>query len=138
MIRIAFPVLVLSACFNVVRGDESFPAHRVAGNTYYVGSKELASYLITTPEGHFLINSSFEETVPLIRGAVESLGFKMKDVKYLLASHAHSDHVAGHATMRELTHAKVLVMEGDDGVIASGGQGQYLYTDSRWPECPVD
>jgi len=69
---------------------------------------------------------------------VESLGFKMKDVKYLLASHAHSDHVAGHAKMRELTGAKVQVMEGDDDVIASGGKGQYLYADSRWPECPVD
>lgn len=118
--------------------DAPFPAHRVAGNTYYVGSQELASYLITTKEGHILINSSFEETVPLIRGAVESLGFKMTDIKYLLASHAHSDHVAGHAKMRELTGAKVVVMEGDDKVIADGGKGQYLYADSRWPACPVD
>lgn len=139
MIRIvSLIVICLSLGVGVVRGDSPFPAHRVAGNTYYVGSKELASYLITTPQGHYLINSSFEETVPLIRGAVESLGFKMSDVKYLLACHAHSDHVAGHAKMRELTGAKVLVMEGDDGVIASGGVGQYLYTDSRWPECPVD
>lgn len=122
----------------IVRADSPFPAHRVAGNTYYVGSHELASYLVTTPDGHLLINSSFEETVPLIRGAVESLGFKMKDVKYLLASHAHSDHLAGHAKMRELTGAKVLVMKGDDDVVANGGKGQYLYADSRWPECPVD
>ena len=77
---------------------EPFPAHKVIGNVYYVGSKDLASYLITTPEGHILINSGFEETVPLIRKSVESLGFKMSDVKILLASHAHSDHVAGHAT----------------------------------------
>lgn len=139
MIRtVCLVVLTLSLAVGRARGDSPFPAHRVAGNTYYVGSTELASYLVTTPEGHFLINSSFEETVPLIRGAVESLGFKMSDVKYLLASHAHSDHVAGHAKMRELTHAKVLVMEGDDRVIASGGAGQYLYADSRWAECPVD
>ena len=71
--------LCLSVLVGIVRGDSPFPAHRVAGNTYYVGSHELASYLITTPDGHFLINSSFEETVPLIRGAVESLGFKMTD-----------------------------------------------------------
>lgn len=135
---LAFVLLCLSTGSGVARADSAFPAHRVAGNTYYVGSRELASYLVTTPEGHFLINSSFEETVPLIRGAVESLGFKMKDVKYLLASHAHSDHVAGHARMRELTGAKVLVMEGDDEVVRSGGVGQYLYADSRWPECPVD
>jgi metallo-beta-lactamase class B len=134
-------LLVASSSFvftGVAHSDEAFPAHRIAGNTYYVGSKELASYLITTSAGHFLINSSFEETVPLIRGAVESAGFKMQDVKYLLASHAHSDHVAGHAKMRELTGAQVLVMKGDDGVIAAGGAGQYLYTDSRWPACPVD
>lgn len=117
---------------------EPFPAHRVIGNVYYVGSKDLASYLITTPEGHILINSGFEETVPLIRESVESLGFKMRDIKVLLASHAHSDHVAGHAAMKDLTGAKVAVLRGDDEVIASGGKGQYLYTDSRWKPCKVD
>ncbi len=112
------------SCLITARADEPFPAHRVVGNIYYVGSKALASYLITTPEGHILINSSFEETVPLIRVAVESLGFKLQDVKILLASHAHSDHVAGHALMKELTGAKVYVMRGDEGVVATGGQGQ--------------
>src|SRR5213593_4186010 len=111
---------------------EPFPAHRVIGNVYYVGSKDLASYLITTRDGHILINSGFEETVPLIRAGVESLGFKMTDIKILLASHAHSDHVAGHGLAKELTGAKVFVMRGDDAVIASGGKGQYLYTESRW------
>src|SRR5262249_36784498 len=96
------------------------------------------TYLITTDEGHILINSSFEETVPLIRAAVESLGFKLRDVKILLASHAHSDHVAGHALLKELTGAKVCVMRGDDEVIASGGAGQYFYTTSRWKPCKVD
>lgn len=118
--------------------DEPFPAHRVLGNVYYVGSKALATYLITTPEGHLLINSGFEETVPLIRIAAESLGFKLRDVKIILASHAHSDHVAGHALLKELTGAKVFVMRGDEKVIASGGEGQYLYQDSRWKPCAVD
>ena len=117
---------------------EPFPAHRVVGDVYYVGSKDLASFLITTPEGHILINSGFERTVPLIRKSVESLGYKMTDIKVLLASHAHSDHVAGHALMRELTGAKVYVMKGDDAVIASGGAGQYLYAANRWKPCPVD
>jgi metallo-beta-lactamase class B len=121
-----------------VSADEAFPGHRIVGNTYYVGSKALATYLITTPEGHILINSGFEETVPLIRASVESLGFKMRDVKIILESHAHSDHVAGHALLKELTGAKVFVMRGDEGVIGSGGVGQYLYTDSRWPACEVD
>jgi metallo-beta-lactamase class B len=118
--------------------SEPFPGHRVVGNVYYVGSKDLASYLITTREGHILINSGFEETVPLIRAGVESLGFKMRDIKVLLASHAHSDHVAGHALAKELTGAKVYVMRGNESVIASGGNGQYLYTKSRWKPCTVD
>jgi metallo-beta-lactamase class B len=118
--------------------DESFPAHRIIGNIYYVGSKDLASYLITTPDGHFLINTGFEEAVPLIRASVEALGFQMSDIKLLLASHAHSDHVAGHALMKALTGAKVYVMRGDDEIIASGGKGQYFYTKSRWKPCAVD
>ena len=117
---------------------EPFPAHKIMGNVYYVGSKDLATYLITSPDGHILINSGFERTVPLIQKSVESLGFKMTDVKFLLASHAHSDHVAGHALLQQMTGAKVLVMRGDDQVIASGGKGQYLYTTSRWEPCKVD
>jgi metallo-beta-lactamase class B len=117
---------------------EPFPAHKVLGNVYYVGSRDLATFLITTPEGHILINSGFERTVPLIQKSVESLGFKMTDVKILLASHAHSDHVAGHAALQKLTGAKVCVMRGDDLVIASGGMGQYLYSSSRWEPCKVD
>jgi metallo-beta-lactamase class B len=134
----AFCVVLLLVFTQHGWGDEPFPPHQVVGNVYYVGSKELATYLITTPEGHFLINSGFEETVPLIRDAVNKLGLKLTDVKYLLASHAHSDHVAGHAAMKKLTGAKVLVMRGDAEVIRSGGVGQYLYADSRWPACEVD
>jgi glyoxylase-like metal-dependent hydrolase (beta-lactamase superfamily II) len=109
----AFPALL--ACCSAVMvclalpapaaADEAFPPHQVIGNVYYVGSKDLASYLITGPEGHILINTGFEETVPLIRGSIEKLGFKLPDVKFLLASHAHSDHVAGHAAMQALTGA---------------------------------
>jgi metallo-beta-lactamase class B len=117
---------------------EPYPAHRVIDNVYYVGSKDLACYLITTPEGHFLINTGFDETVPLIRAGVESLGFEPTDIKIILGSHAHSDHMAGHARAQALTGAAVYVMRGDDGVIASGGEGQYFYPDSRWTSCPVD
>ncbi len=134
-----FILIAVAALFGgSANADEAFPGHRIVGNTYYVGSKALATYLITTPDGHILINSGFEETVPLIRASVESLGFKMRDVKIILESHAHSDHVAGHALLKELTGAKVFVMRGDEGVIGSGGVGQYLYNDSRWPACEVD
>jgi metallo-beta-lactamase class B len=117
--------------------NEPFPPHRIADNLYYVGSKGLSSYLITTAQGHILINSSFERTVPIIRANVEQLGFQFPDVKILLGSHAHSDHMEGNALVRKLTGAKIFVMEGDDQVIGNGGQGQYLY-DARWPACPVD
>jgi len=117
---------------------EPFPAHKVVGNVYYVGSRGLATFLITTPDGHVLINSGFDRTVPLIQKSVESLGFKITDVKILLASHAHSDHVAGLARLQKLTGAKVCVMRGDDQVVASGGKGQYRYTTDRWDPCKVD
>ena len=115
---------------------EEFPPHRIADNLYYVGSKSLSTYLVTTSKGHILINSSFDRTVPIIRANVERLGFKFSDVKILLASHAHSDHVEGHAAIRELTGASIQVMRGDDQVIAGGGAGQYLYS-SRWRATPV-
>ena len=117
--------------------DEPFSPHRIADNLYHVGSKGLATYLITTSKGHILINSSFERTVPIIRGNVEKLGFKFTDIKVLLASHAHSDHIAGHALIKELTGARVEVMRGDDQVIATGGKGQYLYQEG-WKPCVVD
>jgi CubicO group peptidase (beta-lactamase class C family) len=133
------PVLLLAllACATA-SADKPFDAHRVIGNAYYVGSDELAIYLIATKEGHILINSGFEETVPLIQASVERLGFKMTDVKIILESHAHADHVAGHARLKKLTGAKVFVMNGDDSVIAEGGRGQYLYRESRWAPCKVD
>lgn len=131
-------MLTILAVNSTTRADAPFQPHRVAGNVYYVGSRDISSYLVTAPDGHAIINSGFEETVPLIRASVEKLGFKMTDVKVLLHSHAHSDHVAGHALLQELTGAQVFVMKGDDDVIRSGGKGQYLYTDSRWRPCPVD
>ena len=129
--------LLISATSNA-RADGPYPAHKVVDNIYYVGSNDLAIYLVTTPKGHMLINTGFDETVPLIQASVRSLGFKMTDIKIILASHAHADHVAGHARAREVSGAKVFVMTGDEKVIAGGGKGQYLYTDSRRRPCPVD
>ncbi len=135
---IHFSLILAMATAGQADWYEPFPAHRVIGNVYYVGSKDLASYLITTPEGHILINSGLERTVPLIQKSVESLGFKMTDIKILLGSHAHFDHMEGHPLMKKLTGAQVIVMRGDDQVIASGGKGQYFYPKSRWEPCKVD
>jgi metallo-beta-lactamase class B len=92
----------------------AFPAHKMIGNVHYVGTGTLNSYLITTPEGHILINTNFEETVPLLRASVEQLGFKMTDIKIILGSHAHADHMQGDAAVKELTGgATVMAMEQD-------------------------
>jgi metallo-beta-lactamase class B len=117
--------------------EEPFPPHRIADNLYYVGSKGLATYLVTTKKGHILINPSFETTVPVIRAGVEKLGFKLSDVKLLLNSHAHDDHVGGMALAKELTGADVYVMGGDDQVVSTGGEGQY-HNKSRWKPTPVN
>jgi metallo-beta-lactamase class B len=103
----------------VVRGQTKrdynapFPAHKVIGNVYYVGTEQLATFLITTPQGHILINSDFEATVPAIRASVEKLGFKFTDIKILLGSHAHGDHMEGDALVKELSGARVMAMEQD-------------------------
>ena len=110
---------------------EPFPAFRIASNLYYVGSKGLASYLVTTPEGHILINSDLEGSVPLIRTSVESLGFKFTDIKILLISHAHWDHNAGSALVKELTGARYMVMDADVEAVESGGKSDFQYANDQ-------
>src|SRR5918996_5990012 len=92
----------------------AFPAHKIIGNLYYVGTGTLNSFLLTTPQGHILINTNFEETVPLMEASLQKLGFKWADVKVILGSHAHGDHMQANATVKELTGgAQVMVMEQD-------------------------
>jgi len=107
--------------------NEPFPPHRVIGNVYFVGTRGLASYLITTSQGSILVNSSLETSVPLIRASIEKLGFKFSDVKILLISHAHFDHCAGSFQIKELTGAKYMVMEQDVPVIEDGGKTDFQY-----------
>lgn len=118
-----------------------FPAYQIVGNVYYVGSKDLASYLITTPQGHILINSSLKSSVPLIRKSVESLGFRFSDVKILLISHAHWDHSAGSALIKQQTGAKYMVMDADVPEVEDGGKSDFQYgqsVESRFPPTKVD
>jgi metallo-beta-lactamase class B len=91
----------------------AFPAHRVIGNIYYVGTADYASFLITSDQGHILINPDFESSVPLIQKSVEQLGFRFQDIKVILISHAHGDHCAGTARVKELTGASFMVMDAD-------------------------
>src|SRR5882757_6322311 len=120
---------------------EPYPPFKIAGNLYWVGSKDLASYLVVTPQGCILINSSLEPSVPLIQASVEQLGFKFSDIKILLISHAHWDHDAGSALVKQLTGATYMVMEPDVPVVESGGRADFYYGSfpaSLYPPTKVD
>ena len=90
-----------------------FPAFKIGGNLYYVGTADLAVYLINTPQGNILINSDFQEDVPLIRKSIEQLGFKYGDTKIILISHAHGDHDAATGLIKKDTGARLMVMDAD-------------------------
>jgi len=120
---------------------EPFPPFRIAGNLYYVGTKGLANYLVTTPQGNILINSDLEANVPMIEASIEKLGFKFKDTKILLISHAHWDHDAGSAKIKEMTGASYMVMDADVPVVESGGKSDFQYGNSPrflYPPAKVD
>src|SRR2546426_4441833 len=91
----------------------AFPPHKIIGNIYYVGTRTLTSFLVTTPQGAILINSTYERNVPVIQKSVEQLGFKFSDIKIVLGSHAHGDHMEGDALVKQLTGAQVMAMEQD-------------------------
>jgi len=118
-----------------------FPPHHVIGNLYFVGSKGLAIYLVTTPQGHILINAGLEDSVPMIQQSIEKLGFRLSDIKILLISHAHFDHDAGAARIKKLTGAEYMVMDSDVPVVESGGKKDFFYAQTPgmlYPAAKVD
>ncbi len=144
--RLALFALLASTVFPLAAQNDPawltpFPAFRIAGNLYYVGSQDLGSYLVATPRGLILINSSFEASVPLIKKSVESLGFRFSDIKILLISHAHDDHCSGSEQIIRLTGAKYYVMAGDVPVVESGGRADFQYGAQKahhYPPAHVD
>ncbi len=144
--RISLFILALFLAGNLLaQADpswtEPFPAFKIVGNVYYVGSRGLASYLITTPKGHILINSNLVSSVPQIRDSVEKLGFHFSDVKILLISHAHWDHDAGSAEVKKITGAQYMVMDADEPVVESGGKADFQYGNNAgmlYPETQVN
>ncbi|MCU1325727.1 MAG: Beta-lactamase [Bryobacterales bacterium] len=115
------------AAQSPIQGNGPFPAHNIVGNIYYVGADDIASFLITTPSGHILINAGYAETVPIIENGIKKLGFNPGDVKILLNGQAHYDHVAGMAALQKLTGGKVYSSQRDAPVLESGG-----VKDPRW------
>ena len=91
--------------------DKQFPPHKIIDNIYYIGTESLASFLITTDAGHILVNTDFERNVPTIKDSVEKLGFKFTDIKLIIGSHEHADHMEGDALAKELSGAEVVVMQ---------------------------
>lgn len=100
--------------------SKPFPAHRIIGNVYYVGLADYGSFLITSDQGHILIDPTFDSTVPLVVNGVKSLGFRMEDIKIILSTHAHGDHAEGAARVKKMTGAKLMLMDGDAQVVESG------------------
>ena len=91
----------------------AFTPHKVIGNIYYVGTRTLSSFLVTTPGGHILINSTYERNVPTIEKSVAQLGFRFGDIRILLGTHAHGDHQEGDALVKQMTGAQVMAMRED-------------------------
>ena len=131
-------LLLLSACVSIAQVNDAerrawnrpVKPFRVAGNIYYVGVEGVASYLITTPQGHILMDSGFAETVPRIQDSLKQLGFRLEDVKVLINSHAHFDHAGGLARLKKLTGAKLMVSEADAKLIADGGRSDFQWGDN--------
>ena len=123
--------LLGSALHGFAQGGERGPDGRrisepvkpfnIVDNVYYVGGTDMTIFLIATPEGHILIDSTYEKYVPWIRRNIEELGFNVRDIKFLLNSHAHADHIEAHGLMKELTGAQVVMSEGDSPALAAGG-----------------
>jgi metallo-beta-lactamase class B len=149
-VRILVAVAVLTCAFvstprvraqNNPEWTQPFPAFKLIGNIYWVGTFDLSSYLITTPEGHIIINTGLSDSAPNIRTSVEQLGFKMSDVKILTATHGHFDHVAAMADLKKMTGASLVISERDKELLESGGGADFRWADTpstRFPPVKVD
>ena len=123
---IVFPLAVTALWVSAQNADWhlEFPGCKIAGNLYYVGTADLAVYLINTPEGNILINSDFPEDLPRVRKSIQQLGFQYRDTKIILISHAHSDHDAAVGEIKKETGARLMVMEADVAAVESTAAGR--------------
>src|SRR5579872_147468 len=139
-----FALLVLTAFAAAVAqnsrpDNQPFPAYHIIGPVYYVGASDITSYLIATPAGHILINTGYEDTPPIIRDGIVKLGFNPRDVKIILNSQAHFDHVAGTAEMQRLTGAKIYSSRREVAVLESGGKADLRFgREYTYPPVKVD
>src|SRR5687768_14084764 len=137
-VLLAFTALLACAQSDPVSRswNQPVPPFRITGNLYYVGATDITSYLITTPKGHIVIDGGFEETAPMILANIARLGFRVKDVRFLLSSHAHYDHAGGLAELKRVTGAKFVSSRGDVAQHARGGMDDPQFGD-RFPYPPI-
>jgi len=138
---LAIVVAILAAGASLLRAQEDwrkpFDPIKIVGNVYYVGTEGLSSFLIVTPDGGIIIDSGEAASVPFIRANVERLGFRVSDVRLILAGHAHFDHVGGHAALQALTGAKIVAMDADREALATGVDRSALGA-SGWKPVAID
>ncbi len=137
--RISFAMLMCLVCMSAGAQDtirapfsqeiwtREYAPFRIVGNLYYVGTYDLGCYLITTPEGHILINTGTVGSMPMIRAHVEQMGFRFEDIRILLATHAHFDHVGAMAAVKAATGAQAMIEVHDAQVVADGGESDFIY-----------
>lgn len=139
MTRTVTVAVVLCACSfaqETAAWDRPFPAHRIAGNVYYVGTEDLACFLLASPQGHILMNTGLAGSAPMIRDGTKRLGFRLEDVKVLLTMQAHFDHVAAMGEIQRLAGAQMYATEADAPILESGGRSD-PFIGVRNPFTPV-
>ena len=130
------PTAAAAPRFDTTTWKNPAPPLRIVGPIHYVGTQELGAYLITTPAGHILLDGALAESAGDIEASIRTLGFKPEDIRVLLISQAHFDHVGTLAHFKRITRARLDVMAGDDDILASGGKADYLFAKdpSAWFE----
>lgn len=130
------PILLFIGVAAFAQADPAwrkpFPAHQIAGNLYYVGTEDLACFLLTTPEGHILVNTGLADSTPVIRESMKSLGFRLEDVRILLTNQAHFDHVAAMREVQKISGAQVYATEADAPVLEDGGKSDPYLGRTYW------
>jgi metallo-beta-lactamase class B len=145
-IAILMPALLLTAALPWAQtrsNSSSWTArvkpHQVMGNIYYVGTEDLSSFLITGSEGHVLIDTGVEQNAAAVLDGIRALAFDVKDVRIILTTQAHYDHVGAHARLKQESGARVLVAAADAPIVSSGGEGDYLFGPQfHYPPAKVD
>jgi metallo-beta-lactamase class B len=121
------PAAFLERARTLGRWEEPASPVRIAGPLYFVGTRGLAVYLLTTPEGHILVNTGMPGSGPMIEGSIRALGLRPEDIRILLAGHAHLDHVGAHAYMKRRSGAQIAMLEEEKALFESGGKLDFHY-----------